>query len=372
MADEKKKETPKAAGEEKAKTAKAKAEEVKEEKPKAAAKSKAAAAEKTETKPKAAAKPKAEKPKEEPAKAEAAASAEEAPAAKEKPEREIIKVSTSPKEAKEQSKKARPWRITAWVIWVLAVASMVVGIIMIMEGNFPWAIGGIVAAAVLCIAGAQFWKKANRIAPCRVPQDGKFINKLRTFLWNQMGLVVTFIIFLPIGLVLLLKSDKLEAKQKKIITAIAAVLFVATGFAVYDYDAPVAEAPVATNASTVQEKIDSGEIVLPEPLTGDLTDPAYWTQYGKSYHFDVDCSTITRSLKIYSGTLADAIEAKKLDPCNICAYGLKKGEVANDLATAGEPTDISAAIDDAINDLLDGGDSSDDSQDNGEDSSIAA
>jgi competence protein ComEC len=46
----------------------------------------------------------------------------------------------------------------------------------------------------------------------------------------------------------------------------------------------------------------------------------YWTQNGKSYHYDRNCQTLKRSKKILSGTLSDAISAGKKDPCDKCVH----------------------------------------------------
>lgn len=55
-------------------------------------------------------------------------------------------------------------------------------------------------------------------------------------------------------------------------------------------------------------------------ITGDMSRPAYWTKNGKSYHFSKDCVSLKKST-ILSGTLQDAINAGKKDPCNHCAGG---------------------------------------------------
>ena len=44
----------------------------------------------------------------------------------------------------------------------------------------------------------------------------------------------------------------------------------------------------------------------------------YWTPGGKSYHNSQECSTLSRSKTILSGSLNDALNAGKDDPCNVC------------------------------------------------------
>ena len=56
-------------------------------------------------------------------------------------------------------------------------------------------------------------------------------------------------------------------------------------------------------------------------ITGSLSRTAYWTKSGKSYHFSKSCPSLSRSKNILSGTLQDALNAGKKDPCNNCAGG---------------------------------------------------
>ena len=44
----------------------------------------------------------------------------------------------------------------------------------------------------------------------------------------------------------------------------------------------------------------------------------YWTPNGKSYHSTPNCRSLARSRTIYSGTLSDAKQSGKTDPCNNC------------------------------------------------------
>ena len=50
----------------------------------------------------------------------------------------------------------------------------------------------------------------------------------------------------------------------------------------------------------------------------EATDVVYWTPGGKSYHNSQECSTLSRSKTILSGSLNDALNAGKDDPCNVC------------------------------------------------------
>lgn len=64
-----------------------------------------------------------------------------------------------------------------------------------------------------------------------------------------------------------------------------------------------------------------GNSSITNEITGSLTRTAYWTPAGRSYHFSRSCPSLSRSTTILSGTLQDALNARKTDPCNNCAGG---------------------------------------------------
>jgi hypothetical protein len=236
-----------------------------------------------------------------------------------RPERTFVTKTGQPVQAAGAKKSSMPWRIFAFLFWVIGLLGMAMAVVMIMEGNERLMFVGIGVAAVACIVGSQLWKRANRISPCTVKQDGSFGAKFKTFLWNQMGVIFTFLTFLPIGLVLLLKSEKLSAKGKQWASILTAALVLLVGAASYDYHAPVAEVAAQASAADVEQKVAAGELEIPEGYEAYLENDAYWTRYGYSFHFNQDCQAIIRSLTIYAGSLADALEARKLNPCSFCA-----------------------------------------------------
>lgn len=63
-----------------------------------------------------------------------------------------------------------------------------------------------------------------------------------------------------------------------------------------------------------------GEDTTTIEITGDLSRTAYWTPRGKSYHFSRSCPSLSRSQNVKDGTLQEALDAGKTDPCNNCAY----------------------------------------------------
>ena len=93
---------------------------------------------------------------------------------------------------------------------------------------------------------------------------------------------------------------------------------------------PTSADPAAYTDPTPSEPVASTDPTLAEPVAS--TDPTpsesiivasgvgeyFWTPNGKSHHAAGSCSTLSRSKTIISGTLAEAIQAGKDDPCDIC------------------------------------------------------
>ena len=106
----------------------------------------------------------------------------------------------------ENKKKANGLRIGAVVLWLLAIAFEVLTILVINgtmflgENKMLYIIIGIVLDLACVIIGSQLWKKANRLDPCSEK------NKLKFFLWNQMGVIAAVLAFFPLVLLLLSAS----------------------------------------------------------------------------------------------------------------------------------------------------------------------
>ena len=219
----------------------------------------------------------------------------------EKGEPEIVEYESS-NQPTSRKKSAKGLRIGAVILWVLAIAFEIGVIYMLNIGETTPAIIGIILDAIACIVGSLLWKKANRISPCRSK------NKLVALLWNQMGVIACILAFIPLGLFLLFKADKISPKMKKLIAAIAAVAFLGSVGTSIDYNPPTPES-VAQAESEAQA------------ANSDYDGTVYWTRWGKSYHLDENCSALTRSETLISGTLEEAFEAKRNDPCDFCAGG---------------------------------------------------
>ena len=150
-----------------------------------------------------------------------------------------------------------------------------------------------IAALVLDMAcviiGSQFWKKANHIDPASQK------NALKFWLWNNMGVIVAAVAFVPF-IVLLLTNKDADKKTKAVGTVVAAIFLMISGLASYDWNPISQEAVQAATA---------GQVV-------------YWTEHGKKFHTHEDCQALDRTETLYTGSAAEAIDAKKGTICKFC------------------------------------------------------
>lgn len=203
----------------------------------------------------------------------------------------------------EGKKHAGGLRIGAVVLWLVAIAFEVLTVLFLngtlyLPGNqMMWLIIGVVLDLICVLIGSQLWKKANRYDPASEK------NKVKFFLWNNMGIIAAVIAFMPL-VILLLKDKELDPKTKKIVSAIAAVALVGAVAGSIDYN-PVSQEQVAEQQAQVAQ------------LTADGT--VYWTPFGKRYHIDPNCSSLLRSATIYSGSYDEAVQANRAAPCSLCA-----------------------------------------------------
>lgn len=221
-------------------------------------------------------------------------------------------------------------RIGAIILWVLALAAEVGAFfafsyamrnqaLTFADLEMQLLVGALILDAIFCIVAAQLWKKANRIRPNL--SDSKLVRTL----WHQLGVIMVLICFLPIGIFLLAKSDKLNKKTKTILIALLAALFLGAGAASVDYQQP--------SEAQVQQ--------MQEEAQAEAVGEVYWTKFGKSYHFDRNCPYIKDKTPaaeggtLYAGTLDDAFAANRWDPCDTCAGGAqaKLDEAAGDTTT---------------------------------------
>ncbi len=248
---------------------------------------------------------------------------------KAKKQRVVKKISEAEK------KQVKGLRIAAIILWVLAIGAEVGAFFALRtvalnaSPTQTWAdpeclllIGMLVLDAVLCIVAAQLWKKSNAISPCL--SDSAFVRTV----YHQLGVIMTLVCFVPIGILLLLKSKNMNKKLKTILLAAFVALFVGATATSVDYKQPSAEEV---------EQLKQDAVVA----NGDI----YWTRYGKSYHFDRACNALARTSKanLFSGSIDDAINAHRYDPCDFCA----EGDAVDALDDSADTVDDTEALPDA-------------------------
>lgn len=228
-----------------------------------------------------------------------------------KSNKKVVRVESSP-ETKATSGKESTWtptaasmskavtfRIIAAVLWGLAIGTEAFAIFWVLR-QVPFEtfhlillIGLIVVIGVLASVGSVLWKKANRLDPASKK------DKVRFFVQNQLGAIVTMIAFLPLIIMIFLNKD-MDGKQKGIAGGIAIVigLVAVLAFGV-DWNAPSQEAYAQ----------DTEAVVF---LTG--ADEVTWTKSGNVYHLCENASDVNRESKdgqIFVGSTQDAVAAGK-------------------------------------------------------------
>lgn len=195
-------------------------------------------------------------------------------------------------EASPESKStALTLRIVAMVLWVLAIGLEIFTIVWALLPDKPvntWLIIGlIVGIGVLTLIGSLLWKKANRYDPASEK------DKVRFFVQNQLGVIMTVLAFLPL-VVLIFLDKNMDGKQKGILGGIAIAVAVVVGVLSYDKDAPSVE-QYSVETNVVKE------------LTG--KDEVYWVKGGSAFHVCEQVPDLSRSKNIEHGSVSAAHEA---------------------------------------------------------------
>ena len=261
------------------------------------------------------------------------------PAEKKKPTSAALHAAIAQLEEEESGKKKNTvlLRVGAFVLWALAAVAMYMPQIgqlnlpfgamrMIFLNALTEAIVDIVVAGVLVVLAAQLWKKANHIHPT------KSHSPVVQFIWNQLGVLMAGVIFAPLAIIMIVKNDKIDERMKKIVTVVLAVVFLAAAAGSADYH------PVT------QDEVNE---ILAEADENGYTGDTYWTKYGHSYHFSLECQTLrnSKSENLYSGTLEEALAANRTDACDFCADGKLQKQMAADgeVEAPEEPADLAPA-----------------------------
>lgn len=199
------------------------------------------------------------------------------------------------------SKSATGLRVGAIVLWVLAIAFEVLALLTAVGKIFGslsstmrivLMIVFLVLDLAALIAGSMLWKKANRIRPASEK------NKLKFWLWNNLGVIVAAFAFIPFIILVLLNKDT-DKKTKTFATVVAVIALLIGGLASYDFN------PIS------QEQLAAAESAI--------TNDVYWSPHGHVYHTHDDCQSLDRTEELTYGTVAQAVEAGRERLCAFCA-----------------------------------------------------
>lgn len=188
-------------------------------------------------------------------------------------------------------------RIGAVILWVLALAFEVVAVLILfgkINLTFMDPLWQMIIALVLdlgcLIAGSLMWKKANDYDPASEK------NKLKFWLWNNMGVIVAAFAFVPF-IILTLTNKKADKKTKTVATIVAVIALLIGGLISYDWN------------PTSQEDLEHYQ----NYIEGDV----YWTAGGKKFHTHDDCYHVANK-DLSAGSVEEAWAANKNDPCLTC------------------------------------------------------
>ncbi|MBQ4505945.1 MAG: hypothetical protein II971_01690 [Firmicutes bacterium] len=188
----------------------------------------------------------------------------------------------------------------AVILWILGLAFEICAFL-VLQGkinlNFMPSmyqlIGFIVLDLIAVVIGSHLWKKANHIAPASEA------NKVKFWLWNNLGLIASIVCFLPIVILLLTNKD-LDKKTKTIATVVAIIALLIGGASSIDYN------PVSSEQQQAAIQALGDEVV-------------YWAPFGKVYHTHEDCGSLNQSDSLTYGTVEQAIAANRTRLCSFCA-----------------------------------------------------
>ena len=228
----------------------------------------------------------------------------------------------------ERKGNALPFRIASIVLWVLGIAAEVLAILTANRTLFlpglsqtTWIIVFLVVDLVLVVVGSQLWKRANHLDPASKE------NKVAYWVQTELGVIIAVIAFAPV-ILLMLNNKDLDPKAKKLCSIVAGVALVAAVGSGIDYH------------PTSQEDLDqaqAGAAVLSDDGL------AYWTPFGKKYHFNPDCQYLKNSGTIYSGSVQDAIDAGRNEGCSGCTV-----EDGTDVLANADPEAVKAALENVV------------------------
>lgn len=199
------------------------------------------------------------------------------------------------------------YRIGAAAAWLVAIAFEVIAVLLFV-GKLNWTFAStltlVIIALVLDLAcvitGSLLWKKSNLLDPA----SNK--NKVKFWLWNNMGLIVCAFAFIPF-IIIALTNKNADKKTKTVAVIVAVIALLIGGLFSYDW-----------NPISAEEK----EEAIEEYSGTDV----YWTTFGTVYHLDESCSHLNHSDELTVGTVEQAIEANKTRVCKDCEKRAAKAD----------------------------------------------
>ena len=208
--------------------------------------------------------------------------------------------------------RAKSKRILAIVLWVVAIAFEVIGILRLSGVINLFSNLSVTSFLIICIIldlaffipGSLLWKKANHIDPASEKDKTKF------WIINNLGTVLSVLAFLPLIIFVLTNKD-LDKKSKSIVTVVALIALLVAGITSYDFN-PVSKEQLERAEKEVLNVSESGKV--------------YWAPHSKKYHVDPDCPAFSQSETVYEGTVKQAYEHSLTDPCRRCIPELKEDE----------------------------------------------
>ena len=218
-------------------------------------------------------------------------------------------------------------RIGAVACWLADIGMEILAILAIAQKCHLFAkdsidmvllIGALVIDLAFVIVGSLLWKKANRIDPASEK------NKVKFWLWNNLGVIVSVVAFLPF-IIITLTDKNADKKTKAIATVVAVIAMLIGGVASYDFN------PVSS------EQLQAAQNALG-------TSTVYWTVNGNTvhkYHIDPDCYHLksAKSENIYEGTVEQAFQDNATALCKTCQKNHQEIEGINEVDT-GDSTPI--------------------------------
>ncbi len=214
----------------------------------------------------------------------------------------------------ESKEKALKFRLFALLSWAVAIGIEIWAIMFLQKPpiNTTYLIIMIVVIMIFAIIGSLLWKKANRFDPASEK------NKVKFFIQNQLGVIITVIAFLPL-IILIFTNKDLKGKQKGLVGTIAIIALVVAGYFGVDF-----------NPASIEQYTQ--ETALVESLMG--KNLVYWTDFGTKYHTYSDCYHINtkKTDEIFEGTVAKAYELENIkELCKTCEKRAKKEKSKSDI-----------------------------------------